>query len=642
MNAKLLFVAAAAVAVPEVALAQRTAENLVTQSADAFGKTIGNEKIGLYSTEDIRGFNPIDAGNVRIEGLYFDHVERVPTRLVEGSTVRVGVAAQGFSFPAPTGIVDYDLTLYRGKFEASAMMERGPYGGAAGNVELKLPISGDNFGLAGGVGFREQVRSEGGRNSYRTVGVTAAWQPYQGALLAGFAGAFTNDDDEAHVTFFPAGEVLPPRVQRGVFLGQEWADKKSRTVTGGVIGKFPLQNWLLEGGLFSFSARNLTNFADLLRGVTADGKAASRIIIYDPGSETESLSGEGRLTRIWQAGDRQHRLVLSARGRIKDRLFGGTQRIDLGPSSAVLPDFRDAPALLDQVKDKDNVRQMSFGVAYGFKWLNHGSIDLSVSRAQYRKNIRFADAALPSVLTKDTPILVTATGTLNLFSRLTVYGGFVRGLEEALVAPDIATNRSEAPPAIRTRQMDLGLRYAVTSKMSLVAGLFSVQKPYFNLDPSLRYRQLGQVDNRGLEISLAGPIRPGVSLVAGALLLDPKISGEAVDARLIGVRPVGVVRTRGVANLDWRFANGTSPWSVDIAFEGLSSRVANARNTLSAPPRQNVNLGTRYRFKVDGHPVLFRAQAMNLFNDYGWQVSSSGGFTYSNGRTFMAQLVMDF
>jgi iron complex outermembrane receptor protein len=306
-----------------------------------------------------------------------------------------------------------------------------------------------------------------------------------------------------------------------------------------------------------------------------------------------------------------------------------------------LPDFRAQPALLPQVKDKDNVRQMSFGVAYGFKWLSHGSIDLSVSRAQYRKNISFADAALPSVLTKDTPILVTATGTLNLSPRLTAYGGFVRGLEEALVAPDIATNRSEAPPAIRTRQMDFGLRYAVTSKMSLVAGLFSVQKPYFNLDPSLRYRQLGQVDNRGLEVSLAGPIRPGLSLVAGALLLDPKIAGEAVDARLIGVRPVGVVRTRGIANLDWRFANGTSPWSLDIAFEALSSRVANACNTLSAPPRQNVNLGTRYRFKVDGHPVLFRAQAMNLFNDYGWQVSSSGGFTYSNGRTFMAQLVMD-
>jgi hypothetical protein len=28
-------------------------------------------------------------------------------------------------------------------------------------------------------------------------------------------------------------------------------------------------------------------------------------------------------------------------------------------------------------------------------------------------------------------------------------------------------------------------------------------------------------------------------------------------------------------------------------------------------------------------------------NDYRWQVSSSGGFTYSGSRSYVAQLVMD-
>ena len=88
--------AGASFCLPGVAQAQRTSENIVTQSADAFGKAIGSERIGLYSPDDIRGFNPIDAGNVRIEGLYFDHIERVPVRLVEGSTVRVGIAARGY------------------------------------------------------------------------------------------------------------------------------------------------------------------------------------------------------------------------------------------------------------------------------------------------------------------------------------------------------------------------------------------------------------------------------------------------------------------------------------------------------------------------------------------------------------------
>ncbi len=627
---------------PAMASAQRTSENLVTQSADAFGKSIGSEKIGLYSTEDVRGFNPVDAGNVRIEGLYFDHIERVPSRIVEESTVRVGLSAQGVPFPAPTGIVDYNLTLYDGKSILSGMLERGPFGGVAGNVEFKLPLVGDKLGIAGGYGFREQVRPEGGRNGYRSYGGSIVWRPTRSAMLTAFAGAFTNRGDEAHVTIFPAAGDALPDVPRGVFLGQTWTDRKGIGTTFGAIGKFAKGPWLFEAGLFEFRSRSETNFADLLRGVKADGTVNSRTIIYDPESETRSLSGEGRVTRYFRMGGVEHRLILSARGRVKDRLFGGVQRIDLGPSSAIAQDFRPKPLLLPQVKDEDDVQQMNWGLAYGFKWLDRASLDLSASRTSYTKTLDFADVRLPILETRDNPILVTAAGSVRLVGRLSLYGGFVRGLEEALIAPDVATNRSEAPLAIRTRQIDFGLRYGVTPKLTVVAGLFSVSKPYFNLDPSLRYRQLGQVDNRGFELSLAGSLAPGVTIVAGSLFLDPVISGEAVTAGLIGKQPVGSVRRRSIANVDWRFAGGTSPLSIDVAVESLSSRMADPLNTFVAPPRETINLGGRYRFKVAGHAMLIRAQLQNLLNDYGWQVSSSGGFTYSSGRTYMAQLVFDF
>jgi len=636
-----ILLAGAIAMLPASAFAQRTAENLVTQSADAFGKSIGSEKIGLYSTDDIRGFNPIDAGNVRIEGLYFDHLDRVPSRLVDGSTVRVGVAAQGFSFPAPTGIVDYNLTYYSGKTEQSFMIERGPYGGAAGNVEFKAPLSGNTLGVAGGIGFREMERPEGGHSSFRSVGGNVAWQPYQGALLTAFAGAFTTDSDEAHVTIFPAGADTPPNVPRRIFLGQKWTGRENYTLMYGAVAKFPVGRWMFEAGLFDFTLHNDTNFADLLSGVHSDGSVTRRIVLYDPGSRTHTLSGEGRVTRVWQTGDLNHRVTLSARGRIKNRLFGGTQRIDLGASYAIAPDFRPEPALLPQDKDHDHVQQMNWGLAYGLNWAHHGTLDLSVSRAEYTKRIDFANPALPLVETKDNPILLTATGSLKLVRGLSLYGGFVRGLEEALIAPDIATNRSEAPPAIRTRQIDMGLRYAVTQKLTLVAGLFSVKKPYFNLDPAARYRKLGTVDNRGVEVSLAGSVAPGVTIVAGSLFLDPQISGEAVNTGLIGDQPVGSIRRRSIANVDWRFAGGKSPWSVDLALESLSGRMGNALNTLVVPPRENVNLGFRYRFDVGSSHALIRAQAQNLFDDYGWQVSTSGGFTYSSGRTYMAQLVVD-
>ena len=58
----------------------RSDENAIRTAEDAFGTSIGRETIGLYSSQNIRGFSPISAGNARIEGLYFDQIYRASCR----------------------------------------------------------------------------------------------------------------------------------------------------------------------------------------------------------------------------------------------------------------------------------------------------------------------------------------------------------------------------------------------------------------------------------------------------------------------------------------------------------------------------------------------------------------------------------
>src|SRR5688572_27389819 len=99
----------ACVVIAANANAQRAGDNAVRAADDAFGTSIGNESIGLYSTSQVRGFSPVSAGNVRIEGLFMDRQGGISQRLVTGSSIRVGLSAQGYAFPAPTGIVDYRL-----------------------------------------------------------------------------------------------------------------------------------------------------------------------------------------------------------------------------------------------------------------------------------------------------------------------------------------------------------------------------------------------------------------------------------------------------------------------------------------------------------------------------------------------------
>ena len=622
------------------ALAQRTGDNAVTAAGDAFGKAVGNERIGLYGVDDVRGFNPIDAGNARIAGLFFAQTERPPTRIVEGSTIRVGITAQGYPFPAPTGIVDYTLNLPDARAGASFQIERGPYGGAAGSFEAKLPIDGAALGVTGGVGFRHGQRPEGGTVNFRNFGVTLAWHPYAGADVIPFVGGFTMRDDEAAPVFFPAGNNLPPRIKRRQFISQPFTDRNSDSKVYGLIAKLPIGAWRVEAGIFRSRRDVSSTFADLFIAVQPNGDAGEHRIIADGDNVDDAISGEARLIRVWTDGTLKQTLTASLKARDFSRDFGGTQRLSFGAGTITRPVLLAKPVITLGANDHDVVKQLTGGLAYGLNWAGRGSFDISLAKTRYRKSVNFANPTLADSASRTNPLLYSAAGSIIVTKRLALYGGYVRGLEEAPVAPDIAVNRSEAPPAILTRQFDAGLRFAVTPKLSLVAGLFSVRKPYFNLDAGRLFRPLGSVTNRGVEISLAGTIAKGLNLVAGSLFLDPVINGEAVTSGQIKPRPVGSLTRRSIANVDWR-PGATSHWSFDLAFEGLSARTANASNALRAPPREMFALGTRYRFKLHDLSALIRLQATNLFNDYGFQVSSSGGFTYSPSRTFTAQLVVD-
>ena len=240
------------------------------------------------------------------------------------------------------------------------------------------------------------------------------------------------------------------------------------------------------------------------------------------------------------------------------------------------------------------------------------------------------------------PFTGSITGNVTPVAGLTLYGGFVRGFEEVPVAPANASNRGEAPPAIRTEQADVGLRYEISPSLNLVAGLFSITKPYFNVDGTSVYRELGSSSNRGIELSLSGSLAPGLTVVLGTVLIDASISGELVDNGTIGSRPVGSVRRRSTLNLDWRLDGGASPLSFDVAVESYSERVGNSANSLLVPAREVLDLGMRYRFQLAATRALLRLQVANIFNDYSWGVTSNGSFQYTHSRRLLAELRFDF
>jgi iron complex outermembrane recepter protein len=622
----------AAVVTTHPAFAQKTDNNAVTAAEDAFGKSVGDQSIGIYGDSNVRGFSPIAAGNVRIEGLYFDIQGSLNSRLVTGSTVRVGISAQGYAFPAPTGVVDYELAKPGGKLLTSVQLTKSPWKGVSGEVDVQIPIIGDTLGIAAGVDRMHTGTQYGTIDDSISVAVSARYAPRKGIEIMPFWSRTRSWSFESLPTIFLASgsTALPKRAPRNIFTGQSWTEYAGIESNYGVVAKADPLGFDVRLGVFLSHFRTDSDAFDLMSRTRSDGTVGRRRVILSSGDTGDSTSGELRIGRSFVEGTRRHTFTASIRARRQNRSYGGEDVIDLGASRTDAPDVRPRPSPVFGAKTRDRVAQTTVGLSYEGKWLDVGELTIGVQKTRYTKAVVEPKQVLP--VTRAAPVLLSATGAVYVTPSLALYGGYTRGLEESPVAPSQAVNFNEAPPAIRTEQKDAGVRWKIAKGVTAVAGVFDIAKPFFNLDATDRFRQLGTVRHRGVEFSVAGRVAPGLNMVLGNLLIDQKLSD--------GSRPIGATPRRTILSLNYRLPKNPA-WSFDYYFESTSDRRANAAGTLKIPSRAIVNLGIRYRLKIADRPVLVRALVNNITNTFGWNVSESGGFNPNGTRRFTLSLSAD-
>ena len=620
------------------ATGSRAAENAVRQVGDAFGSTIGREVIGIYNQMNVRGFSPIAAGNVRIDGLYFDPVVPPSTRISRTTTIRVGLSALGSPFPAPTGLVDFGFRRPGDKATASALILADEWGTLNAELDAVLPASDAlSFGLGA------SVRRESGLDATRenSMGGTliARWNPAPGLTLMPFASLLYQSLDDHRLTFQTASEFLPPLLPRRQRFGPDWVNGTGLDANIGMLGDWRIApQWLLRAGLFRSSRNRERQMTNLVRALQPDRTGTQRVIV-DPRLNFAAVSGEVRLTRQIDEGPRRHQIHLAVRGRSGDRRFGGSDTLELGPVQIDTPSRVPEPAFRFSQQQFDDVKQVTGGIAYEGRWLGVGEVAAGLQWTDYKKRI---DLPTGGVQATDARLLLyNVTLSANITDRLVVYAGTVNGLEESGIAPGNAINRNEALPAITTRQYDAGLRLAVTDQIKLVAGVFEITKPYFNLDANGRFDVLGDVANRGAEASIAGPLTRSLSIVAGGVWLWPKVSAPGALPGRIGERPVGAIGQRLEFSADWRppFASGLS---FDTRLAYRSSETATVSNSVAIPARTIVDLGGRYRFKLAGNNALLRVQVSNMFDVQGYDLRGAGAYGPIPGRLAQAYVTIDF
>jgi iron complex outermembrane receptor protein len=396
-------------------------------------------------------------------------------------------------------------------------------------------------------------------------------------------------------------------------------------------------DWLLSAGLFRSLAYSEGNTLPLLLNINGAGRGEFAVLQSPPNSSGSS-SGEVRLARSWTSGALRHTLTARLTGRDSSIESGGVQTPVLGPAS--ISSIPDVPRPLFQFPPNTDVkvRQLSPGLAYAAASPQVGQLTLGIQKVYYHRSVEAPGSLTAS--DSSSPLLYNAAAAAFLSRRLVVYSSYTRGFEEIGIAPLNAVNRYTPVPAQRTWQVDGGLRYQLLPKLQLVAGLFQIDKPYFNLDLDHVFRLVGNTRNRGAEFSLTGEISERLNVVLGVVLIDPKVqyqSGTVLGAtHVVAIGPIP-----GYLSAYFQYHPPAIPGLIlGATVQTTSSRYA-VYPDVNLPAVATLGADVRYKTRLFGNNATFWLESYNLTDAYALSPSASRQLTSLDARRLELSLVID-
>ena len=205
-----------------------------------------------------------------------------------------------------------------------------------------------------------------------------------------------------------------------------------------------------------------------------------------------------------------------------------------------------------------------------------------------------------------------------------VYASWGEGVESE-VAPNLPrfTNQGQALPALKSRQVEIGLKGATENIAWSVAG-FDIVRPLFSdlgpcdVDASCTHQRDGSARHRGVEAT--GRLNAGGwTLDAGTQWLRARREGGDTAA-LNGLRPTNVPAFTLKLQAGYNV-----PQFAGLSLRGglmhESSRMVLPDNSASIPGYTRADLGARYDTRIGDRTWSWRAGIDNLFDKRAWKES---------------------
>ena len=623
----------------EPAFAQRASENAVTKAEDAFGGTVGNENTGIYTEQDVRGFSPQKAGNVRIEGSYFDQVTLLSFRLRSGSSIRVGPAALNYPFPAPTGIVDFRLRNSGNAQVLSLTAATMPYNGYFFEADLQQPIIKDHLSIAAGVGLGDINQADASGSSSYAYSFRPTLKLSRIEIAPFFSGSRIYDNSPM-LLFSSSGSFAPAMIDGEKYLGQDWTRSVNDNYNYGIQARTDiLEDVSLRASWFRSETVRESNYSEIYAYTAATG-LPNHTVISDPNHRIYSDSWEAMLAWSPTVHGWRNRILIGTRGRSRYTESGGSSVLSLGPQ-ALGTRVAEPISIFGAVND-NTVDQSSFSAGYLLDRLNRFQLNVGVQKAKYEAVSR---RGVARTSTSADPWLYNASISYSPWKKVQFFTGYVRGLEDSGTAPETAANRNEQLDASSTEQWDAGLHVEI-GPMHFITSVFQIRKPYFSFDAFNRYVEVGNVRHSGAELSLSGKVTERLQLVAGAVFIDAKVK-SAGTLLAIGSDPIGVPSTKIRIDASYRtgILNGLT-FTSSLTYVSERAGSANTfaalnNNQVMLPSNIKLDLGVRAPFSFNGVNASMRLLVGNVTDEHDWKPIASGLYQLNDRRRFTMMLIAD-
>lgn len=234
--------------------------------------------------------------------------------------------------------------------------------------------------------------------------------------------------------------------------------------------------------------------------------------------------------------------------------------------------------------------------------------------------------------TRETKTLPQAAVLWQPTAPLTTYLSYGEGISLGREAPYWTSNGGTTLAPLHSRQVEAGVKYAVSDVLDLQAALYRIRQSYQFARPDdtaegFTFVQQGQEVHTGIELNLAGQVTDRLRITASA---------NAIRARAENTGAPSYEDHQVVNVPRWRtavYADYSLPFAQGLAVLGgwryASSNVATPDGTTRVPGYHVFDAGLRYATTVSGHAMTWRLNVDNVFNHFYWRdTGTSGGDAY--------------